>query len=70
MVVNTRNWLPGRYVLVAPAWVREINWSEASVRVDLSNDTIRTSPEYDSSSPIDRQYEARLYEHYDRPVYW
>ena len=27
------------------------------------------SPEYDVSTPVDREYEARLHDHYGRPVY-
>jgi hypothetical protein len=31
MVVDTQNWLPGRKVLVAPAWVEKMNWIEKRV---------------------------------------
>lgn len=70
MVVDTRNWLPGRKVLVTPAWIEAVDWSERKVHVDLTKDQIKESPEYDPSSPVMREYEERLYEFYGRPGYW
>lgn len=46
MVVDTRNWLPGKKVLIAPAWVSRVRWSDRRVRVDLICDVIKGSPEY------------------------
>jgi hypothetical protein len=70
MVVDTRNWLPGRRVLVAPTWVKKIDWAEQEVEVDLHQETIKNSPEYDPSAPVNREYEAQLYDYYGRPKYW
>jgi hypothetical protein len=70
MVVDTRNWLPGRKVLVAPCWIKSVKWSETSVYVDLDQETIKNSPEYDPETPINREYEERLYDFYGRPKYW
>jgi hypothetical protein len=64
MVVDTRNWLPGRKVLVAPAWIKDISWSDRRVVVDLSKETIEASPEYKHGEPIERSYEERLHKHY------
>lgn len=69
-VVETRDWLPGKKVLVAPAWVRMVNWAEADVHVDLLRETIKNSPKYDPSAPVNRAYEERLYDYYGRPRYW
>jgi len=70
MVVDTRNWLPGKKVLVAPAWVEGVNWAENKVFVDLLRETIKHCPEYDPSAPVNREYEVRLYDYYGRPKYW
>lgn len=70
LVVNTRNWLPGRKVLIAPRWVREISWSESSVHVDMDKESVKHSPEYDPREPVNREYELRLYDYYGRPRYW
>jgi hypothetical protein len=68
--VDTRNWLPGKTVLIAPQWVEKMDWVEAKVHVGLERDQIRHSPPYDPAEPIDREYEARLYEYYGKPAYW
>jgi sporulation protein YlmC with PRC-barrel domain len=70
MIVNTRNWLPGRSVLVAPAWVSKVSWAESKVSVDLDKEMIKNSPEFDPSAAVNREYELRLYDYYGRPKYW
>lgn len=68
--VTTGKWLAGRAVLVSPAWLSHVSWSERSVHVDLPVSAIRSAPDYDPSQPITRDYEKRLHAHYTRPVYW
>jgi hypothetical protein len=71
MIVDTRNWLPGsRKVLISPDWINSIDWLEREVAVDLNVEEIKESPEYDPSAPVNREYEARLYDFYGRPKYW
>jgi hypothetical protein len=70
MVIDTRKWLPGRLVIIAPAWVRLVSWEEKMVSVDLTKNQIRESPPFDPSTPVNRDYEERLYDFYGRPVYW
>ncbi|MGH8594994.1 MAG: hypothetical protein ACREV3_14430 [Gammaproteobacteria bacterium] len=33
MEIDTRNWVPGKKVLVAPTWVTKVNWAERRVHV-------------------------------------
>jgi hypothetical protein len=70
IVVDTKNWLPGRKVLISPHWVSGVSWKESLVYVDLTKDLIKNGPEYDPSAPINRRYEERLYDFYGRPKYW
>ncbi|MEI9973935.1 MAG: PRC-barrel domain-containing protein [Ignavibacteriota bacterium] len=70
MEVATRNWWPGKKVLVAPAWVERVSWTASKVYVGLSREAIKDGPEYIESRPITREYENRLYFHYGRPPYW
>ncbi|NNJ13329.1 PRC-barrel domain containing protein [Chloroflexales bacterium ZM16-3] len=69
LVIDTRNWWPGKKVLVAPSWIIAVNWNDRTVDVDLSREAIKGVPEYDPSV-LNREYEERLYTHYDRPRYW
>jgi len=68
--VATRNWLPGKKVLVSPEWIERVSWADSRVRVELSREAIKEAPEYDEFGPLTREYENRLYFHYGRPPYW
>lgn len=70
VVVDTRNWLPGKKVLVAPTWAEKIDWTDGLVHVDLTKKLIKGGPEYDPQAAVNREYEARLYDYYGRPKYW
>lgn len=66
LVVDTRNWLPGRRVLLSPEWVSDISWEERNVSVEVTVDDVKSSPEYDPSVPLTADYERQLQSHYER----
>ncbi|WP_119461811.1 PRC-barrel domain-containing protein [Rhodospirillaceae bacterium SYSU D60014] len=70
LVADTRNWLPGKRVLISPDWVLRVDWSERRVDLDLTQEQVRNSPEYDPEAGIHRDYENRLYGYYGRRPYW
>jgi len=69
-VADTKNWWPGKMVLVSTQWITAISWSEEHIAVDLTREQVKQCPEYDPNSPVGRSYEERLHTHYDRPTYW
>ncbi len=68
LVVDTRNWLPGKRVLLSPQWIRRVEWDESSVYFDLTRESIKNSPEFDSSKADSGDYEAYLYDDEGRPI--
>ncbi|HEX2768074.1 MAG TPA: PRC-barrel domain-containing protein [Geobacteraceae bacterium] len=70
LIIDTRNWWPGKKVLVSPQWIERVSWSESKVFVNLTRETIRQSPEYTEESLLTRDYEAGLHRHYNRQGYW
>jgi hypothetical protein len=64
LAINTSNWWHGAHVLVPPRAVRAFDWSDHSLAVALTRDTIRDSPHWNPALPIDAAYEARLSRHY------
>jgi sporulation protein YlmC with PRC-barrel domain len=70
LVIDTSNYWFGGEVVISPHWVREVNWPNAKVYVDLTREQIKEAPEYDPAMPIERSYEERLHRHYQRQVYW
>jgi hypothetical protein len=69
-VVDTRNWLPAKRVLLALDWITDVNWEEKRACVDLTKEDIKNAPRYDPATPINRKYEEHLYDFYGRPKYW
>ena len=67
LVIDTRNWWPGKKVLISPLWITGFGWSDAKVYVDLSRQAVQGSPEYDPQRPVDTGYAARLHDYYGRP---
>ncbi|MDP2644259.1 MAG: PRC-barrel domain-containing protein [Desulfobacterales bacterium] len=70
LIIDTRNWWPGKKVLVSPRWIERVSWSESKVFFNLPRETIRKSPEYSEESLLTRDYETRLHRHYNRQEYW
>jgi hypothetical protein len=70
VVVDTRNWWPGKKVVVAPQWIEGVNWQDSKVYVDLPREKIRQAPEYAGDAALTRDYESKLHEHYGRSGYW
>lgn len=66
-VVNTRNWLPGRHVLISTDWVERVSWADRKAHVALTRDEVRNSPAYDAASFTQTEEEA-LHRHYGRPL--
>ena len=62
--VDTRNWLPGKHVLLAPAWIDQIDWGDREVSVRVNSDTVKAAPEYEPGAAIGPDDEIRLLEHY------
>ena len=69
MVVDTRNWWPGKKVLIAPPWVSRVDWKNSNLYVNLSRQAIMDAPEFDADK-LDREYETRLHQHYGQENYW
>lgn len=70
LVVDTRNWLAVRRVILPPNWIRQVDWQSADIVVDVEQQQVRDAPAYDPDTPIDRAYEVGLYDFYGRPGYW
>ena len=70
-VVDTRDWWPGgKSVLIGVHWITGIDWAEECVRVKITRAQVKSSPVYDDSAPVHRDYEVRLHSAYDRTGYW
>ena len=65
LVVDTKNWWPGKKVLISPRSVRRIEWTHKLVHLDVDRQTVKGSPAYDASITVDRAYEKHFHRYYD-----
>jgi sporulation protein YlmC with PRC-barrel domain len=49
LVIDTRNWLPGRKVLVDTDRLRSVDWAERHIVLEMSRRDVESSPEFDRS---------------------
>lgn len=64
--IDTGSWLPGKKVLLSPAWIREVDLISNEILVNLSQELIKTAPKYDPTKLISRDYQLALYKHYGK----
>ena len=49
LVVETRNWWPGRRVLVEPSVIKSIHWEDGEVYLTLPRSTVFNRPAYEGT---------------------
>ena len=64
LIVDTKNWWPGKKVLISPRSAQAINWDDRLVNLNVDRQRVKDSPTYDASTTIDRAYEKRFHDHY------
>jgi hypothetical protein len=64
LVVDTKNWWPGKKVLISPRSIKEINWSAQLVNIDVDRQKVKDSPAFDASLTIDGAFEEKFLTYY------
>jgi uncharacterized protein YrrD len=59
LVIDTRDWWPGRHVLVSPEHVNRVSWPTRSVYLDIARAQVEQSPEYDPRRPPESSIAVR-----------
>ncbi len=62
--VDTRNWWPGRQVLLSPELVKKISWSEELIHVTVDRQKVKDSPEYQDQMTVDGAYDEKMRAYY------
>lgn len=70
LIADTSNWWLGHQILIAPQWIKAVNWDDNSVTVSMTRHAIKNAPAYKPGSVPDRETEDRLYAHHERIKYW
>jgi hypothetical protein len=64
LVIDTRNWWPGKKVLVSPRSIKGIDWTKKLVSLNAARQRVKDSPAYDASTVVDRAYENHFNDYY------
>jgi hypothetical protein len=70
LVVESGDWLANRRVLISPIAVLRQGWTDGLLRVSLSKQQVKDSPDIDTEKPVSRQHEMQFSSYYDYPYYW
>lgn len=62
--VDMGHWPGAKRVLLAPAWIDEVDWARQRVTTALSREAIHSAPPFDPDQVVSRAYQVALYEHY------
>ena len=69
-VVNTGSWLWGRRVLISPLAVEKPDWAQHVLRVKLTREQVKNSPDIDLERPVSQQQLVELHQYYGWPMFW
>jgi sporulation protein YlmC with PRC-barrel domain len=70
LIVKTGSWLSGREVLISQVALKNRNWLNKSIPVNLTKKQVQNSPDIDTKKPVSRQQEVNLVGHYQWENYW
>jgi hypothetical protein len=70
IIVETGSWWSGKKALIPTDSIREVNWEQSKVYVDLSQAAIKSGPEFMDHIRLSRDFEEKLHEAYRRDPYW
>jgi hypothetical protein len=64
LVLDTRNWVGGKKVLVEPTCAGPVDWAKRKVSVNLPVTAIRTAPPFERPADVTPEYVLKLRSHY------
>ncbi len=68
LAVDSGDWLPGKLVVIAPAWASEISWHARQISIPMTKEKIRNNPSPSALSDLQRSYENDFYACFGYPI--
>jgi hypothetical protein len=69
LIIATRNWWPGKIVQLAPYAVKDIDWFDRRINMNVGRDRVQSAPAWDPLALADQAREERLHRHFGWPRY-
>jgi uncharacterized protein YrrD len=57
LIVDTGSWLSSRKVLISPMSIQQSEWAAHKLRVAITMEQVKNSPDTDTDQPVSRQHE-------------
>jgi hypothetical protein len=67
MIVDTRDWLPGKKVLLSTECITGVNFVYSRVCVDLTREEVKNKPEFDANAPANYEDGVGFFDYLGRP---
>jgi len=64
LVIATRNWWPGKRVLISPKSVLQIDWQGKMITLDVDRQQVKDGPAYDPAMTIGAAFTHAFHQHY------
>ncbi len=64
LVIDTKNWWPGKKVLIPPGSATDINWADRLVELSYNRQKVKDSPAYDASTAVSSAYDETVLTYY------
>lgn len=65
LLIDTRNWWPGKKVLIPHGLVHTVSWVDRTITVDLSSEQIQQAPEFDADKGLTAVYQRDVRKYYE-----
>lgn len=59
-----------RRILIPTSSLKTVDWQEKRIQLEIDKSKIESSPDLDKHSPVSREYEKKLIQHYGGGPYW
>jgi hypothetical protein len=69
LVIATRNWWPGKVVQLSPYAVKDIDWFDHHINMNVTRDQVRSAPAWDPLAMVDQVREEQFHRHFGWPGY-
>lgn len=68
LIADTRRWIPGKQVVLDKGLVQDFRWAEKEVLIEMSQDEIKSAPEFDPDRLPSETFQRQIADYY-RDVY-
>ena len=70
LVVDVKRWLTREEVVLPVTAIKQLDWENKTLHVQLTKEQVRQSPDVDTKKPVSRQQEIAMQDYFGKLAYW